>query len=145
MSEQMTYMGYEWVSVEDGVVTIGLTEDTVSDFTDEVVLNLPEQDDVVSAGKICGDIESDNGNLNLYSPVSGTIIEVNDAILENPSLLQEDPTDEGWLFKVEADDIDKLDLLSVRAASTDDDDDDDDEDDDDSDDDSDDEDNEDEE
>lgn len=127
----MTYMGYEWIAVEDGIVTLGLTEDAVSDLSDEITLNLPEQDDVVTAGKICGDIESDNGNLNLYSPVSGTIIEVNEAVLENPEILQDDPTDEGWLFKVEADDPDKLDNLSLRATNQDEDDDSDDDDDDD--------------
>lgn len=125
----MTYMGYEWITVEDGVVTLGLTEDAVSDLSDDVTLNLPEQDDVVSAGKVCGDIESDNGNLNLYSPVSGTVIEVNEAVLENPDLLQEDPTDEGWLFKVEADDPDKLDRLSLQTTNQDDEDTDEDEDD----------------
>lgn len=130
MSEQMTYMGYEWISVEDGVVTVGLTEDAVSDLSEEVTLNLPDQDDVVSAGKICGDIESDNGHLNIYCPVSGSVIEVNEAVLENPDLLQDDPTDEGWLFKVEADDPDKLDSLSIKMGSSQDDDDDDDGDDD---------------
>lgn len=122
-------MGYEWISIEDGIVTVGLTEDAVTDLSDEIILNLPEQDDIIAAGKVCGDIESDNGNLNLYSPVSGTVIEVNEAVLENPELLQEDPTDEGWLFKVEADDPDKLDQLSVRATNHDDDDEDEDDDD----------------
>ena len=131
MGEQLNYMGYEWISIEDGVVTVGITEEAVADLSDEIELNLPEQDDVISAGKVCGDIESDNGSLNLYSPVSGTVIEVNEAVLENQDLLQEDPTDEGWLFKVEADDPDKLDQLSVRATNHDDDDDDDDNDDDD--------------
>lgn len=127
----MSYMGYEWISVEDGVVTVGLSEEAASDLSEDIVLNLPEQDDVVSSGKVCGDIESSNGNLNLYSPVSGTIIEVNDAVLENPDLLQEDPIDEGWLFKVEADDPDKLDRLSLNTTSSDDDDEDDDDEDDD--------------
>ncbi|OFZ12255.1 MAG: hypothetical protein A2Z20_04350 [Bdellovibrionales bacterium RBG_16_40_8] len=121
-------MGYEWLSIEDGVVTVGLTEDAITDLSDDVTLNLPEQDDSVSGGKICGDIESNNGTLNLYSPVSGTIIEVNEAVLENPDLLQEDPTDEGWLFKIEADDPEKLDRLSIRATNHDDDDKDDDDD-----------------
>lgn len=125
MSEQMTYMGYEWIRVDDGVVTVGLTEDAVADLSEEVTLNLPDQDDVVSAGKICGDIESDNGNLNIYCPVSGSVLEVNEAVLENPDLLQDDPTDEGWLFKVEADDPDKLDSLSLKMGSSDDDDEDD--------------------
>ena len=131
----MTYMGYEWITVDDGVVTVGLTEDAVEDLSEEFTLNLPEADDSVSAGKICGDIESDNGNLNLYSPVAGTVIEINEALLENPNLLQEDPTDEGWLFKVEADDVEKLDRLSLKMGSAEDDDDEDEEDDDDEDDD----------
>lgn len=116
----MTYMGYEWITVEDGVVTVGITEDAATDLSDDIVLNLPEQDDVVASGKVCGDIESGNGNLNLYSPVSGTIIEVNEAVLENPDLIQEDPTDEGWLFRVEADDPDKLDRLSLQMSRQDD-------------------------
>ncbi len=124
-------MGYEWIAVEDGVVTVGLTDEAVSDLSDKITINLPEADDSVLAGKVCGDIESDNGNLNLYCPVSGTVIEINDAVLENPGLLQEDPTDEGWLFKVEADDPDKLDRISLRASRNDDDEEDDDEKDDD--------------
>ncbi len=124
-------MGYEWIAVEDGVVTVGLTDEAVSDLSDQITINLPEADDSVLAGKVCGDIESDNGNLNLYCPVSGTVIEINDAVLENPGLLQEDPTDEGWLFKVEADDPDKLDRISLRASRNDDDEEDDDEEDDD--------------
>ncbi len=131
MNDTMTYMGYEWIAVENGVVTVGLTDDAVSDLSDQITLNLPDADDSVLAGKVCGDIESDNGNLNLYCPVSGTVIEVNEAVLENPTLLQEDPTDEGWLFKVEADDPDKLDRISLRARSNEDEDEDDDDDDDD--------------
>jgi glycine cleavage system H protein len=131
MSDAINYMGYEWITVEGAIVTVGLTDDAVSDLSEDIVLNLPEQDDSVLAGKVCGDIESENGNLDLYSPVSGTIIEINEAILENPEMLMEDPTDEGWLFKVEADDPEKLDQISLRAKSYEDDDDEDDEDDDD--------------
>jgi glycine cleavage system H protein len=117
MSDIISYMGYEWITVENGVVTIGISEDAAGDLSEDLILSLPEQDDAVMAGKVCGDIESENGNLNIYSPVSGTVIEVNEAVLENPALIFEDPTDEGWLFKVEADDADKLDQISLRAKS----------------------------
>jgi glycine cleavage system H protein len=130
MSDIISYMGYEWITVENGVVTIGISEDAAGDLSEDLILSLPEQDDAVMAGKVCGDIESENGNLNIYSPVSGTVIEVNEAVLENPALIFEDPTDEGWLFKVEADDADKLDQISLRAKSFEDDDDDDEDDDD---------------
>jgi glycine cleavage system H protein len=131
MSDSINYMGHEWITIDGAVVTVGLTEDAVGDLSEGLILNLPEQDDSVMAGKVCGDIESENGNLDLYSPVSGTIIEINEAILENPGMLFEDPSDEGWLFKVEADDPDKLDQISLRAKPFDDDDDDDEDDDDD--------------
>lgn len=131
MSDLISYMGYEWITVEDGIVTVGISEDAVSDLSEDLILNLPEQDDVVMAGKVCGEIESENGNLNIYSPVSGTIIELNEALIENPELIFDDPTDEGWLFKVEADDPDKLDQISVSTKSYDDEDEDEDEDEDD--------------
>lgn len=134
MSDAINYMGYEWITVEGGIVTIGLTEDAVGDLSEDITLNLPEQDDVVMAGKTCGEVESENGNLNLYSPVSGTVIEINEAVLENPAMLFEDPSDEGWLFKIEADDPDKLDQISLRAKSYEDDEDEDEDDDDDDDD-----------
>lgn len=123
MDETIRYMDYLWVTSEDGVVTVGVDEDAAADLSDELTLNLPEEDDVVMAGKVCGDIESESGNLNLYSPVSGTVLEVNEAILDNPSLILEDPLDEGWLFKVEADDPAQIDKLRKSpAAATDEDD-----------------------
>ncbi len=127
MSDIITYMGYEWISVVDGVVTIGINEDGASDLGDDITLHLPEEDDVVMPGKVCGEIETDSGTLNIYCPVAGTVLEVNEAVLENPELLLEDPTDEGWLFKVEADDPDKIDLVSIKNTSSDDDDDEDEE------------------
>jgi len=123
-------MGYEWISVVDGVVTIGINEDGAADLGDDITLHLPEEDDVVMPGKVCGEIETDSGTLNIYCPVGGTVLEVNEAVLENPELLLEDPTDEGWLFKVEADDPDKIDLVSIKNTSSDDDEDEEEEDDD---------------
>jgi glycine cleavage system H protein len=130
MSEPISYMGYHWLTVDDGIVTIGISEEAAADLLDDITVNLPEQDDILAPGKICGDIESENGTLNLYCPVAGTVIEVNEAVLEDPSLIVDDPMDEGWLFKVEADDPEKIDRISLksRATTSDDDEDEDDED-----------------
>lgn len=128
--EQISYMGYLWVSADDGVVTIGIDEEAAADLSEDIILNLPEEDDIILPGKMCGDIESANGTLNLYSPVGGTVLEINEAILDNPSLIVEDPHDEGWLFRVEADDIEKIDKLRDKPTSNLDDFDDDDEEDD---------------
>ena len=116
MDELIPYMEYEWLSIEDGVVTIGLSEDAAEDLAENIKLNLPAQDDMVNSGKICGDIETDSGSLNIYSPIDGTVIEVNEAILENPNLIQEDPIDEGWLIKVEADNVEKLDKIAASGG-----------------------------
>jgi glycine cleavage system H protein len=128
MSEVITYMGYQWITVNNGIVTVGINEEGAADLGEEITVHLPEQDDVVMPGKVCGEVETESGNLNLYCPVAGTIVEVNETVIENPTILLEDPVDEGWLFKVEADDPDKIDLVSIRNSSEDDDDDDDDED-----------------
>jgi glycine cleavage system H protein len=122
MSEPINYMGHQWITINDGIVTVGISEEAAADLADDIVLTLPDPDDELSPGKVCGDIESSSGNLNLYSPVSGTVIEINDQVVEDSSILVDDPTDEGWLFKVEADNPDQIDRISLKANSSDDDD-----------------------
>jgi len=116
MDDLINYMGYLWISSDDGVVTIGVDEEAVVDLTGDLGLSLPDQDDVVMPGKICGEIESESGTLNIYSPIAGTVLEINEAVLENPSLLLEDPMDEGWLIKIEAESTEKLDAV-IRKLS----------------------------
>lgn len=133
MDDIIKFMDHMWLSVNDGIVTVGIIEEAAEDLSDDVNLSLPEEDDIVMRGKICGHIESANGNLNLYSPVSGTIVELNEAITDNPDLIIEDPTDEGWLFRVEAEDPSQLEKYTTgsKLVSTDDDDEDEDDEDDD--------------
>lgn len=119
MNEQINYMGYLWINADDGIVTIGVDEEAVVDLTDELTLSLPDQDDVVMPGKVCGEIESESGTLNIYSPVAGTVLEINEAVLENPSLLLEDPMDEGWLLKIEPESTEKLDSVLQRLSDDD--------------------------
>ncbi|MBX7232016.1 MAG: glycine cleavage system protein H [Bdellovibrionales bacterium] len=116
MDDLVTYMAYEWLLVEDGVVTIGINEDGLEELSEIGKINLPSVDDEVNTEEICGEIETDSGPLNLYSPVDGQIVEINEAVIEDPNLIIEDPYGDGWLFKVEAKDAKELD--EILSAST---------------------------
>lgn len=117
MKDLMTYMGYEWVMNEDGIITVGINEEGLAELTEITNVNLPNVDDEVNSDEICGEIETDSGPLNLYSPVEGQIVEINEAVIEDPSLITDDSYGDGWLFRVEAkneDDIDELESASSQ-------------------------------
>lgn len=106
--DQRTFMGYLWVQNEGGIVTIGINEEGLEDFEEIVSLDLPPEHEKVEADEVCGTIETDDGPLDIYSPVSGKVVEVNAAVIEDPALIQEDPMEEGWLIRIEAsDDLDE--------------------------------------
>lgn len=109
--EFIPFMVYEWLQVEDGAVTIGISEEGLSELTEITGINLPAENEEVNPDEICGEIETDEGPLNLYSPVEGKVVEINAAVVENPALLSEDPYGDGWLFRVEPNDPDDLDAL----------------------------------
>jgi glycine cleavage system H protein len=96
------FMGYLWIHNEDGIVTIGINEEGLADFDEISSVDLPPEHEKVEADEVCGTVETDDGPLDIYSPVSGTVIEVNSAVIDDPSLIQEDPFEEGWLIRIEA-------------------------------------------
>jgi len=96
------FMGYMWIQEEDGIITIGINEEGLADFEEITSVDLPAESDKVEADEVCGTVETDDGPLDIYSPVSGTVIEVNSAVIDDPTLIQEDPFEEGWLIRVEA-------------------------------------------
>lgn len=97
------FMGYLWIRQEDGVVTIGINEDGLEDFEEINSVELPAEQEKIDADVVIGTLETDDGPLDIYSPVSGTVIEVNTQVIEEPSLIIEDPYEEGWLVRIEAD------------------------------------------
>lgn len=126
MSDQYrNFMGYLWVQKEDNVYTIGINEDGLEDFDKIESVELPAENEGVEADVACGTLETDQGTVDIYSPVSGTVIEVNASVVEEPSLIQDDPYD-GWLIKIESDE--ELDSAEDDDEEDDDDDDDEDED-----------------
>ena len=91
---------HEWLLVEDGVATVGLTDFAQDAMGDIVFVNLPQPGDQVSAGEALGDVESVKAVSDVLSPVSGVVAEVNEELLDNPALVNEDPYG-AWLVKVE--------------------------------------------
>ena len=118
MDEVLTYMGYEWVMVEDGALVIGINEQGLDEFTEINKSSLPAVDEEVVPDEVCGELETDQGPMNLYCPVEGTVIEINEAVVENPSLIQEDNFGDGWLFKVEPKKASDLKKLSHSLSSS---------------------------
>ena len=94
---------HEWLHVDGSVVTFGVTDYAAEQLGDIVFVDLPALDGALTAGQICGEIESTKSVGELYAPVSGRVIEVNGAVDADPSLVNADPYGAGWLVKVELD------------------------------------------
>ncbi|MGF0033176.1 glycine cleavage system protein GcvH [Bariatricus sp. SGI.154] len=103
---------HEWVKEEDGVAIIGLTDFAQSELGDLVFVNLPEEGDEVTVGEAFADVESVKAVSDVYSPVSGTVSEVNEELLDAPESINEAPYD-AWFVKV-TDITDKEELLTAE-------------------------------
>ncbi len=102
---------HEWHLAEGDTVTIGVTQFAVDELTDVTYVELPAVGDAVGAGDSFGEIESVKATGELKSGVSGEVIAVNDAVLDNPGAINDDPHGAGWLIKVAASDAAQLQAL----------------------------------
>ena len=91
---------HEWVRVSGDSATVGITDHAQHELTDVVFVELPAVGDPVKAGSACAVVESVKTASDIYSPVSGQILEVNQAAVENPALVNSEPYGKGWLYKV---------------------------------------------
>ncbi|MEU5090734.1 glycine cleavage system protein GcvH [Streptomyces sp. NPDC021356] len=108
---------HEWLSpAEDGVATVGITEFAANALGDVVYADLPAVGSTVTAGETCGELESTKSVSDLYSPVSGEITEINQDVVDDPSLVNSAPFEGGWLFKVRLSE-EPADLLSADEYS----------------------------
>ena len=102
------FMGYLWIQKEDNIYTIGVNEEGLEEIGEISSVDLPRENELIEADVVFGSIDTDDGPLDLYSPVSGKVIEVNSAVTEDASVIQEDPYD-AWLVKIESEeDIDSF-------------------------------------
>ncbi|MBU6943287.1 glycine cleavage system protein GcvH [Staphylococcus simulans] len=105
---------HEWVKVEDDTVTIGITEYAQGELGDIVFVELPETEDDIEEGESFGSVESVKTVSELYAPVSGTVVEVNEELEDSPEFVNESPYEKAWMVKVKLNDTSQLDdLLSA--------------------------------
>jgi len=103
---------HEWVSQEeDGVVKVGITDHAQSQLGDLVFVELPEEGATFGQGDSCAVVESVKAASDIYCPVSGEIVAVNEAVVDAPEIVNNDPYGDGWLFTVRLDDADELEGL----------------------------------
>ena len=92
---------HEWVRMEGNVATIGITDHAQDSLGDVVYLELPSDGAAVTKDETFGVVESVKAVSDLYSPVSGTVIEINDALVDSPEVINGDPYGDAWMLKVE--------------------------------------------
>jgi|SRR5208337_3910095 len=112
---------HEWVRLAEGIATVGITDHAQHELTDVVFVELPAMGRQVKAGEACAVVESVKTASDIYSPVSGPVIEINGAVTADPSLVNSQPYEKGWFYKVKVSNLSELDgLLTAEqyAAQT---------------------------
>ena len=108
---------HEWARLEeDNTVTVGITAHAQDALGDVVFVELPEPGRSFAAGQEAGVVESVKAASDIYAPVSGEVLEVNELLVENPQLINEDPYGEGWMFRLQAMEVTELDQLLTAEA-----------------------------
>ncbi len=107
---------HEWLRVEDGIAVVGITEYAQSELGDIVYIEFPEKGKTFSRNDSIGTIEAVKTVADLYAPVSGEIVEVNDELTDSPELVNQDPYQKGWMLKIKLTDPTEVDTLMDSAA-----------------------------
>ena len=107
---------HEWVRLEGDVATIGITDHAQTALGDVVFVELPEVGREVGANEACAVVESVKAASDVYAPLPGKVVEANARLSEDPSLVNRDPTGEGWFYKLEIADAAALDELMDEAG-----------------------------
>ena len=102
---------HEWVRVSGDTATVGITDHAQAELTDVVFVELPDKGRKVKAGEACAVVESVKTASDIYSPVSGEIVEQNQPVTDNPALVNTEPYAGGWFFKIKLSNPAELDAL----------------------------------
>ncbi len=119
MADPATYRysdSHEWFSVDGDVVTIGITQYAADELTDITYVELKPAGTTIDAGTPIGEVESVKTTSDVYSVVGGEVLEVNQATIDDPSVLNRDPAGDGWLVRLRATDLAPLEELMDRAT-----------------------------
>ena len=107
---------HEWVLVDGDIATVGITEYAADKLGDVVFVDLPQAGSDAAEGAVVGEIESTKSVGELFAPVSGEVVEINDAVVDAPELVNSDPFGEGWLVRVRVADVARIEDLLDAAA-----------------------------
>lgn len=107
---------HEWVAVDGARARVGITDFAQDALGDVVYVSVPEVGATVTANGACGEIESTKSVSEVFSPISGTVVEVNAALADTPELVNQAPYGDGWIFVVEMSAPDEVDALMDAAA-----------------------------
>lgn len=113
-SNLMYTKDHEWVKIEGDIATVGITEHAQHQLGDIVFVELPETDEKVEVHGALGVVESTKAVSDVYSPVSGSILEKNDTVVDSPERINEDPYGDGWLVRIKFTGKDK-ELMDAKA------------------------------
>ncbi|EKD71976.1 MAG: hypothetical protein ACD_46C00042G0003 [uncultured bacterium] len=105
---------HEWVRKDEDFITIGITDHAQTMLGDLVYVELPQVDSNLESGQECAVVESVKAAADVYCPIPGEIIEVNESVIENPHLINQDPYGKGWLFRIRPVDKSSADLLNAE-------------------------------
>lgn len=118
-SELKYVASHEWIRIEgEGVVTIGITDHAQDLLGDVVFVELPDMDAEISAGDEAGVVESVKAASDIYAPLSGKVIAINEELEDAPELVNSDPYGDGWFFRLQLSDLEELDELLDADAYT---------------------------
>lgn len=117
--QQLRYSSdHEWIHIEGGRARVGITDYAQDALGDVVYVELPDVGSTVKSGDSFGEVESTKSVSDVYAPVSGTVVAVNDALGSSPELLNSDPYGNGWICEIEMSDLGEADGLLDAAAYT---------------------------
>jgi glycine cleavage system H protein len=115
--DQLRYSSdHEWLSRDGSRVRIGITDYAQDSLGDVVFVQLPALGETFNAGDTIGEVESTKSVSDIYAPVSGSVIAVNDALVDSPQLLNEEPYGDGWICELELADASQVDFMLDAAA-----------------------------
>jgi glycine cleavage system H protein len=107
---------HEWVVLDGDIATVGITDHAQEQLGDLVHVELPELERAIAEGETCAVVESVKAAADVFAPLAGKVVEINETIVEDPSIVNSDAEGEGWFFRIELDDADSFETLMDQDA-----------------------------
>ncbi len=107
---------HEWVVLDGDIATVGITDHAQEQLGELVFVELPVLERQVAAAEACATVESVKAASDVYAPLAGKVVEINDTIVEDPSIVNSDAEGEGWFFRLELEDADEFEALMDQDA-----------------------------